>query len=210
MTSRIRHPRSGSRSRSAALTGSAAPSRSEAPTGPAVSPSPPWRDAHGVGVSQTVLIACAPFGPRLTADVVTSAIARGLRDGGLPEPDVCPLSTADAASGPGAAITSAGPSGDVGEQDVRGQLDALGFDARMRAARAVVIGVRRLQERALAGSVAFEIATRARQGGISAYAVTGQDSLEPFDARILDLQLVLQAASVKALVAAGCRLAGVV
>jgi glycerate kinase len=152
-----------------------------------------------VGISQTVLVACAPFGPRLPADAVASAIARGLQDGGLPEPDVCPL------SGPGAAAGTR-----TGEGDVRELLDALDFDARMRAARAVVIGARRLEERALAGSVTFEIATRARQGGIPAYAVAGEDALEPFDARILDLQLVLQADSRRALAAAGRRLASIV
>lgn len=170
-----------------------------------------------MGISQTVLVVCAAFGPRLPADVVASAIAGGLRDGGLPGPDICPLPGPGAATGPG---VTAGPGGahtfgatvsaDTGDEDVRELLDALGFDARMRAARAVVIGARRLQERALAGSVTFEIATRARQGGIPAYAVTGENELEPFDARILDLQLVLQADSRKGLAAAGRRLAGVV
>ena len=60
----------------------------------------------------------------------------------------------------------------------------------------------------LAGSVAFEIATRARQGGVPAYAVTAENALERFDARILDLQLILQARSRDALVAAGRELAG--
>ncbi len=164
-----------------------------------------------MGISQTVLVACAAFGPRLPAGAVASAIAKGLRDGGLPEPDVCPLPDSDrSAVAASAALASAGPSTCPDERDVRELLDALGFDARMRAARAVVVGVRRLQERALAGSVTFEIATRARQGGIPAYAVTGENALEPFDARILDLQLVLRAASRGALAAAGHRLAAVV
>jgi glycerate kinase len=145
-----------------------------------------------VGISQTVLVACAPFGPRLSADAVASAIARGMRDGGLSEPDVCPL-----------------PALDQGDDDVKALLDALRFDARMRAARAVVVGAPRLHERTLAGSVTFEIATRARQSGVPAYAVTGENALEPFDARILDLQLVLQASSSSALAAAGRRLASI-
>ena len=69
----------------------------------------------------------------------------------------------------------------------------LASTARMRLARAVVVGAQRLEERTLAGSVTFEIATRARQGGVPAYAVTSENALEPFDARILDLQLVLEA-----------------
>ncbi len=172
-----------------------------------------WRGAHGVGISQVVLVACAAFGPRLSAGVVTSAIARGLQDGGLPEPDACPLPGPSAAAGPGGSygtISGAGLGTGGGGEDVRELLDALGFDVRMRAARAVVIGARRLEERTLAGSVTFEIATRARQSGIPAYAVTGEDALELFNARILDLQLVLQAASGETLAAAGRMLAGVV
>ncbi len=144
-------------------------------------------------IPQTLLIACGPFGPGLPAPDVAAAIARGVQAGGLPEPDVCPLPRA---SGDG--------------EEVRGLLEALDFDARMRRARAVVVGAERLEERTLAGSVTFEIATRARQGGVPAYAVTGEDALEPFDARILDLQVVLQARSRRALVAAGRKLAGLV
>ncbi len=51
----------------------------------------------------------------------------------------------------------------------------------------------RLHEQTLAGSVAFEIATRARQGGVPAYAVTGENLLDSFDARILDLQTIIEA-----------------
>jgi len=80
----------------------------------------------------------------------------------------------------------------------------------MRSARAVVVGAPRLHERTLAGSVTFEIATRARQSGVPAYAVTAENALEPFDARILDLQLVLRAGSSSALAAAGRRLASIV
>jgi len=80
----------------------------------------------------------------------------------------------------------------------------------MRAARAVVIAEPRLDERTLAGTVAFEIATRARQSGVPAYAVTRQDDLDSFDARILDLQTVLQARSHRSLVNAGGKLAAIV
>jgi hypothetical protein len=80
----------------------------------------------------------------------------------------------------------------------------------MRAARAVVIARERLDDRTLAGSVAFEAATRARQGGVPAYAVTAHDELDPFEARIVDLQVVLQAADTRALSAAGKKLAALV
>jgi glycerate kinase len=89
-------------------------------------------------------------------------------------------------------------------------LDAVDFDARMRLARAVIVGQWRLHERTLAASAAFEIATRARQAGVPAYAVTGENRLDCFDARILDLQLILEAHSTRALAAAGRRLAALI
>lgn len=158
----------------------------------------PGGERRVVGVSWRLLIACAPFGARLGGATVASAIARGVRDGGLPEPDVCALPLPEQAQ-----------AGEDGEH-VRQVLHELGFDERMRHARAVIIGVERLEERTLAGSVAFEIATRARQGGVPAYAVTAEDALDSFDARVLDLQLILEARSRAALVAAGLELAGVV
>ena len=162
------------------------------PIGDRAAASPPWRQAGSVGISQTVLVACVAFGP-LSAVAVTRAVARGLRDGGLPEPDLCPLLIA----------------GEDAE-GVRGLLEQLGFDARMRRARAVVLGADRLQERALAGSVTFEIATRARQSGVPAYAVTGENALGAFDARILDLQMILRARSRRGLASAGRTLAGLI
>jgi glycerate kinase len=140
-----------------------------------------------------VLVACAPFGPRLSATAVTSAVARGLADGGLPETDLCPL--------PGASERGA---------DVRALLDELDFDTRMRCARAVVVGTWRLREGALAGSATFEIATRARQSGVPAYAVAGESALDAFDARILDLQAIARARSRAGLHSAGRRLAALV
>jgi glycerate kinase len=89
-------------------------------------------------------------------------------------------------------------------------LDGLDFDRRMRAARALVIARERLDDRTLAGSVAFEAATRARQGGVPAYAVTGHNALDPFEARIVDLQVILEAGTTRALNAAGRKLAGLV
>jgi hypothetical protein len=141
-------------------------------------------------ISRTLLIAARPFGGRLDAGRVAGAIAVGLRDGGW-EADLLALDD-DAESAAVAFVRS--PE----------------FDARMHAARAVVIAEPRLDERTLAGTVAFEIATRARQGGVPAYAVTGEDDLDSFDARILDLQTILQARTHRSLVNAGHKLAGLV
>ncbi|MCW3018575.1 MAG: glycerate kinase [Solirubrobacterales bacterium] len=154
------------------------------------------RERRVVGVSWRLLIACAPFWPRLPAVTVAGAIARGVEDGGLPEPDVC-------------ALPLPGANGEDREH-VRRVLHELDFDERMRHARAVIVAVERLEERTLAGSVTFEIATRARQGGVPAYAVTAENALDSFDARILDLQLILQARSRATLTAVGRELAGIV
>jgi glycerate kinase len=86
-------------------------------------------------------------------------------------------------------------------------LEALGFDARMRAAHAVVVGEGRLDRSTLRGRVAGEIATRARQAGVPCHAVVGVDAIERFDARILDLQAIIEAATIAELEAAGEALA---
>ena len=52
-------------------------------------------------------------------------------------------------------------------------LDAVGFDARMRAARAVVTGEGRLDSQSLAGKLVSEVATRARQAGVPCHAIVG-------------------------------------
>ncbi len=86
-------------------------------------------------------------------------------------------------------------------------LDALGFDARMRSARAVVVGEARLERATLGGRVTGEIATRARQAGVPCHGVTGVDAIDRFDARILDLQGILTATTVAQLERAGAALA---
>jgi glycerate kinase len=139
-------------------------------------------------IPDTLLLAVCAFADDLPPERVAQAIAKGVRAGGMPEPDLCPIE--DCAGG-----------------TVAASLDALGFDARMRRARAVVLGAGRLDRETLAGSAAFEIATRARQAGVPAYAVTGVDELDAFDARMLDLQVILQASGVRGLSAAGRRLA---
>jgi glycerate kinase len=141
-------------------------------------------------ISRTLLIAARPFGGRLDAGRVAGAIAEGLRDGGW-EVDLLALD-------------------DESESAAIALVRSPEFEARMRAARAVVIAEPQLDERTLAGTAAFEIATRARQGGVPAYAVTGEDRLDSFDARILDLQTILQARTHRSLVNAGRKLAAIV
>jgi glycerate kinase len=88
-------------------------------------------------------------------------------------------------------------------------LDAVEFDIRMRAARAVVTGEGKLDEQSLAGKLVSEIATRARQSGVPCYAIVGTRELDSFGARVLDLQVVLEAGTPAQLRAAGRRLADV-
>jgi glycerate kinase len=87
-------------------------------------------------------------------------------------------------------------------------LDALGFDVRLRRARAVVTGEGRLDSQSLAGKAISEVAVRARQAGVPSHAVVGKLALDSFGLRILDLQAVLEAGSLKQIEAAGERLAG--
>jgi glycerate kinase len=130
-------------------------------------------------IPDTLLLAVCSFGTDLPAERVARALAQGVRAAGMPEPDLCPIE-------------------DMPPAD---------FDARMRRARAVVVGTARLEQRTLAGSPTFELATRARQAGVPAYAVTGENRLDPFDARILDLQAILEADSPLELATAGRKLA---
>ena len=135
-----------------------------------------------MAMPDTLMLAVCAFGADLPAERVASAIARGVRAAGMPEPDVCPIEDGLPAS----------------------------FDVRMRRARAVVVGAGRLDRGTLAGSPVFEIATRARQGGVPAYAVTGCNELDAFDARILDLQMILEAHHMRGLHSAGSKLAALI
>ena len=76
----------------------------------------------------------------------------------------------------------------------------------MRAARAVITGEGRLDRQSLVGKVVSEVATRARQAGVPCHAVVGSNTLELFDLRILDLQLVLEASTLVELEAAGAEI----
>ena len=72
-------------------------------------------------------------------------------------------------------------------------LEAVGFDARMRRARAVITGEGCLDAQSLAGKVVSEVATQARQSGVPCLAVAGRSELDAFDRRILDLEAVIEA-----------------
>jgi len=86
-------------------------------------------------------------------------------------------------------------------------LDALGFDQRMRAARAVVTGEGCLDRQSLAGKAVSEVATRARQSGVPCHAIVGRRHLDAFGARILDLGAVLEATTLEEIEAAASELA---
>jgi len=139
-------------------------------------------------IPRTVLIACDAF-DGLSARRVGAAIAGGLAGGGW-QTDLFPIALEE----------------DLRAEE-RGLLDSLDLDDRMRRGRAVVLAPRRLRAPTPAATATFEIATRARQGGVPAYVVTAQNMLDPFGARMFDLQLILEASSPAALRAAGRRLA---
>jgi glycerate kinase len=89
-------------------------------------------------------------------------------------------------------------------------LRALDFDARLRAARAVIVGEGRIDEQTLQGKIAGEIATRARQTGVPCFAIVGSSALDAFGARMLDLQRVLEATDLDEIAAAAASLADVI
>jgi glycerate 2-kinase len=89
-------------------------------------------------------------------------------------------------------------------------LDAIDFDRRLRASRAVVTGEGKLDAQSLAGKAVSEVATRARQAGVPCYAVAGRGDLDAFGMRLLDLQAVLEAGTLNELEQAGRATAGLV
>jgi glycerate kinase len=86
-------------------------------------------------------------------------------------------------------------------------LDALDFDRRLRASRAVVVGEGRLDATTLDGKALAEAATRARQLGVPAHAIVAINALDAFDARILDLQTITEARTIDQLSRAAEQLA---
>jgi glycerate kinase len=145
-------------------------------------------------ISETVLVLAEPFGGELSAERVAGAIGRGLATDGALACDLCPLEETL----------------NTRTENPSTPLDEVDFDRRMRAARALVIACASLDDDTLARSVAFEAATRARQSGVPTYAVTGHNALDPFEARIVDLQVILEAITTRALSATGRKLAALV
>lgn len=88
-------------------------------------------------------------------------------------------------------------------------LDAIGFDAAMRAARFVVTGEGRIDPQTLEGKAVGEVSTRCRQAGVACHAVVGKNALDGFGARVLDLQTITEAGTRKKLEAAGRALAAI-
>jgi glycerate kinase len=86
-------------------------------------------------------------------------------------------------------------------------LDAVGFDAAMRGARYVVTGEGRLDEQTLAGKCVGEVATRCRQAGVACHAIVGQDALDLFGQRVIDLGSVREATTLEEIERAGAELA---
>jgi glycerate kinase len=101
------------------------------------------------------------------------------------------------------------PAGVLAESGARFVLEALGVDPRLRAARALIVGAGRLDERALRGAVEGELAVRARQAGVPCHAVVGENALDLFATRILDLQRIAVARTATELEAAAAALADV-
>jgi glycerate kinase len=183
-----------------AFVGDGATAIVEAPTGRAVGERVAAAAAAG---ARTVLVAC---GAARDADGALAAIRAhgGVRGARLVA--LCPVRpAARAPDGLARALHEAlGARLEPGAPYV---LDALGFDARMREARAVIVGDGRLDEATLFGTAAGEIAVRARQAGVPCHAVCAASALAPFDQRILDLQRVVEAATPEDLEAAGAFLA---
>jgi glycerate kinase len=145
---------------------------------------------------------------------IVAAIEDGGGLGGARLVALCPIRTHFVASRPG----DGGEPGGIAEILARAfgaaveagapfVLDAVGFDARLRAARALVVGEAELDVGALTGRVFGEAATRARQAGVPCHAIVARNRLDTFDARILDLQEILEAPTPDDLVDAGARLA---
>jgi glycerate kinase len=86
-------------------------------------------------------------------------------------------------------------------------LDAIGADRRLRASHAVIVGEGRLDATTLDGKALAECATRARQLGVPAHAIVAVNALDRFDARILDLQTIVEARDPAALEQVAARLA---
>lgn len=88
-------------------------------------------------------------------------------------------------------------------------LDAVGFDARLGQARAVVTGEGRLDAQTLEGKLIGEMAGRCARAGVPLHAVVGSCSLSPAEAAQLTLASVRLAGNPDALESAGRELSAI-
>ena len=167
-------------------------------------------------VPQRALVVSLPFSATLRAGKVAAAVATGLRAAGCPAPDVLALDDGPhgAPEAPGAELEAPGAEAQTAGAELEdpgaapgAALELAGFEERLRRARAVILVAARLERDRLRGTLELEILTRARQIGVPAYAICREERLDAFDARLLDLQVVLEARSERALSAAARRLA---
>lgn len=172
-------------------------------------------DAGGLGDARLVVLCdvrvpwerCASvFGPQKGADTATVARLEARLDAlaaRLPrDPRGVPMT--GAAGGLAGGLWAA--HGAVLEPGAPWVLDALDFDRRMRAARCVITGEGRLDGQSLLGKVVGEIGTRTRQAGVPLHAIAGQDAMDAFSKRMIDLQVVREATTLEALHATAARL----
>jgi glycerate kinase len=89
-------------------------------------------------------------------------------------------------------------------------LDVLGFDARLGAASAVVVGEGRLDRQSVMGKIVGEIAGRAHAAGVPLHAIVGQAQIDNATAAHVDLRSVTEAPTLADLESAGERLARMV
>jgi glycerate 2-kinase len=89
-------------------------------------------------------------------------------------------------------------------------LKTLSFDERLRAARALIVGEGAINAQTLQGKIPGEVATRARQAGVPCFAIVGRNDLSAFDARMLDLQRVVEATDLDEIAAAAASLVDVI
>jgi hypothetical protein len=145
-------------------------------------------------IPHTVLVVASAFPRRLSALRVASAIARGLR----PAPAVREIRLYRLADPPRA--LDRWPQA---PREAPRYTRSREFDECLRRARAVVLVDRDLHDDELRAGATSEIASRARQGGVPAYAVSVPNAPDLFLARMLDLQVVLGASDERTLVSAG-------
>jgi glycerate 2-kinase len=86
-------------------------------------------------------------------------------------------------------------------------LDAIGFDERLRRARAVITGEGRLDAQTLAGKAVSEIAARCANAGVPLHVVAGSVALDTAQAESLGLASTRQASDLAELEDAGRALA---